>query len=104
MDSKYWIGTGFVKRRPQGAEKLGNTCRLLKKLQMQSRREEETGAYWVVRENAISAWRSNFRRPSTPQMDFFSSLLAAYRPFFIRTTILIGVPAKPNCLRRAFSR
>jgi hypothetical protein len=53
---------------------------------MQGRREEETGAYWVVRED--------FRRPrirtapkerletdfptdreATPQMDFFSSLL-----------------------------
>ncbi len=29
--------------------------------------EEETGAYWVVRED--------FRRPRTPQTDFFSSLL-----------------------------
>ena len=34
-----------------GAEKLGKACRLLKKLQMQGRREEETGAYWVVRED-----------------------------------------------------
>src|SRR3989337_2237136 len=34
---------------------------------MQGRREEETGAYWVVRED--------FRRPRTQQMDFFSSLL-----------------------------
>jgi hypothetical protein len=25
--------------------------RLLKKIQMQGRREEETGAYWVVRED-----------------------------------------------------
>jgi hypothetical protein len=39
---------------------------LLKKLQMQGRREEETGAYWVVRED--------FRRPRTQQMDFFSRL------------------------------
>jgi hypothetical protein len=70
------------------------SSRLLKKLQMQGRREEETGAYWVVRENAVCAWRSNFRRPrirtapkewletdlptdreATQQMDFFSSLL-----------------------------
>jgi len=51
----------------QGTDKLGETCRLLKKLQMQGRRKEETGAYWVVRED--------FRRPSTQQMDFFSSLL-----------------------------
>ena len=35
---------------------------------MQDRREEEPGAYWVVREE--------FRRPSTQQMDFFSSLPA----------------------------
>ena len=34
---------------------------------MQGRRKEETGAYWVVRED--------FRRPRTQQMDFFSSLL-----------------------------
>jgi len=51
-----------------GVEKLGKACRLLKKFQMQGRREEETGAYWVVRED--------FRRPRTQQMDFFSSLLA----------------------------
>jgi hypothetical protein len=50
-----------------GAEKLGQACRLLKKLQLQGRREEETGAYWLVRED--------FRRPRTQQMDFFSSLL-----------------------------
>jgi hypothetical protein len=30
----------------QGTDKLGETCRLLKKLQMQGRRKEETGAYW----------------------------------------------------------
>jgi len=41
--------------------------RLLKKLQLQGRSEEETGAYWVVRED--------FRRARTPQMDFFSSLI-----------------------------
>jgi hypothetical protein len=29
----------------QGAEKLGRARRLLKKFQMQGRREEETGAY-----------------------------------------------------------
>jgi hypothetical protein len=43
------------------------SSRLLKKLQMQGRREEEPGAYWVVREE--------FRRPRTQQMDFFSSLV-----------------------------
>jgi hypothetical protein len=40
---------------------------LLKKFQLQGRREKEPGAYWVVREE--------FRRPSTPQMDFFSNLI-----------------------------
>ena len=52
-------------------ERLGRACRLLKKFQMQGRREEETGAYWVVRED--------FRRPRTQQMDFFSSLLGKIR-------------------------
>jgi hypothetical protein len=46
---------------------IGKACRLLKKPQMQGRREEGTGAYSVVRED--------FRRPSTQQMGFFSSLL-----------------------------
>jgi hypothetical protein len=55
----------------KGAEKLDKACRLLKKLQMQGRRKEETGAYWVVRED--------FRRPRTQQMDFFSSLLGGGR-------------------------
>jgi hypothetical protein len=40
---------------------------LLKKLQPQGRSEEETGAYWVVRED--------FRRARTQRMDFFSNLL-----------------------------
>ncbi len=43
--------------------------RLLKRFRLQGRSEEETGAYWVVRED--------FRRASTQQMDFFSDLLAA---------------------------
>ena len=46
---------------------MGVSTKLLKKFQMQGRREEETGAYYVVRED--------FRQPRTPQMDFFSSLL-----------------------------
>ena len=65
-----------------------STCRLLKKLQMQGRREEETGAYWVVRED--------FRRPRTQQMDFFSSLLGFFGRGLIRAghqTRQIGVLA-----------
>ncbi len=75
--------------RPQGrrAHRLGRGSRrltrarlrgrLLKKFQMQGRREEETGAYWVVRED--------FRRPRTQQMDFFSSLLGFFGRRLIRT-------------------
>jgi hypothetical protein len=40
---------------------------------MQGRRKEETGAYWVVREE--------FRRPRTQQMGFFSSLLGQVEPY-----------------------
>ncbi len=63
----------------QGAEKLGKACRLLKKFQMQGRREEETGAYWEApggtkHSRGIAVVREDFRRPSTQQMDFFSSL------------------------------
>jgi hypothetical protein len=47
------------------AEKLIGVRGLLKKLQLQGRREDETGAYWVVRED--------FGRPRTQEMDFFSS-------------------------------
>jgi hypothetical protein len=56
----------FLNRLQHPNTRTGFECRLLKKLQLQGRREEETGAYWVVRED--------FRRPRTPQMGFFSSL------------------------------
>jgi hypothetical protein len=65
----------------QGAEKLGKAGRLLKKLRMQGRRKEETGAYWVVRED--------FRRPRTQQMDFFSSVLDVHPDPGVITAIMI---------------
>jgi hypothetical protein len=86
-------------RPSQGAEKLGKAWRLLKKLQMQGRREEETGAYGeppggTRHSRGIAVVREDFRRArirtaprerletdfptdreATQQMDFFSSLL-----------------------------
>jgi len=50
---------------------------------MQGRREEETGAYCVVRED--------FRRPSTQQMDFFSSLLVSRRSLAVVPVGELGV-------------
>jgi hypothetical protein len=52
------------------AEKRDKACRLLKKLQMQGRREEETGAYWLVREDfptTENAADGLFQQPATPR-------------------------------------
>src|SRR5574341_13965 len=70
------------RRVEQDTEKVERWGRLLKKFRRQDRREEETGAYWVVREasGATKKWRQatsaaetvrrpwHLKRATTPQM------------------------------------